>query len=415
MVNVILYKLTFLKVKNLMFNLSNKLTRISGDFAINILASVIYTFARQIVVFPMLAARLTDADYGTLLTVAGLANVCTAMVGNALNNIRLIQNSKYDEQGVCGDFNLLCAIGCGASVIFAIVLQRLFSLPLMTTGFLALYLCVSNFYQYATAFYRLTLDFKKVFLCNCVVSVAYIAATFVFATATLWPAVFLVGEGVGLIFVSCTTPLLREPLAKTPLLSDTGKMFLVFFAMNLISNLLMYADRMIIYPILGAESVSYYSTASFFGKSAGIVMTPISSVLLGYYAQKDFKASKKLFALVNGISLAALAVFLLGCVVIGPWFTRLLYPSLYEQSAPYLFLANLAAVIQTAGNMANPMILKCCPTRYMLFVTIFHSAAYLLFTFLWMPMFGLYGFCYAAVAANTVRLLTLYIIGLRKF
>lgn len=27
-------------------------------------------------------------------------------------------------------------------------------------------------------------------------------------------------------------------------------------------------------------------------------------------------------------------------------------------------------------------------------------------------MFGLYGFCYAAIAANTVRLLTLYIIGL---
>ena len=51
--------------------------------------------------------------------------------------------------------------------------------------------------------------------------------------------------------------------------------------------------------------------------------------------------------------------------------------------------------------MANPMILKCCPTRYMLFITILHSAAYLLFTFLWMPMFGLYGFCYAAIAANT--------------
>ena len=80
-----------------MLNFSNKITRVSGDFSINILASVIYTFARQIVVFPMLAARLTDADYGTLLTVVGLANVCTAMVGNTLNNISLIQNTKYDE------------------------------------------------------------------------------------------------------------------------------------------------------------------------------------------------------------------------------------------------------------------------------------------------------------------------------
>ena len=31
-----------------------QLGRITGDFAVNILASVIYTFARQIVVFPLL-------------------------------------------------------------------------------------------------------------------------------------------------------------------------------------------------------------------------------------------------------------------------------------------------------------------------------------------------------------------------
>ena len=68
--------------------------RITGDFIINILASIIYTFARQIVVFPLLAARLSDGDYGTLLTVTGLANVCTALVGNSLNNIRLVQNSR---------------------------------------------------------------------------------------------------------------------------------------------------------------------------------------------------------------------------------------------------------------------------------------------------------------------------------
>ena len=76
-----------------MSNQPNRLKRISGDFIISILASVIYTFARQIVVFPLLAAQLTDADYGTLLTVAGLANVCTAMIGSSLNNIRLIEDS----------------------------------------------------------------------------------------------------------------------------------------------------------------------------------------------------------------------------------------------------------------------------------------------------------------------------------
>ena len=80
-------------------NSAPALGRITGDFAVNILASVIYTFARQIVVFPLLAARLPEDTYGTLLTVTGLVNVCTALVGNSLNNIRLVQNSQYEERG----------------------------------------------------------------------------------------------------------------------------------------------------------------------------------------------------------------------------------------------------------------------------------------------------------------------------
>ena len=257
---------------------SPRLKRISGDFVINILASVIYTFARQIVVFPLLAARLSDGEYGTLLTLMGLATVCTAMIGISLNNIRLIEDSRYQERGLLGDFNFLCLLGGVVSVVFAAVLRRLFALPAVTAVLLAAYLVVSNLYQYATAFFRLALNFKRTLLCNTLMSAAYCAAALVFATAELWPAVFLIGEGAGLLYAARTTPLFREPLTRTPLFSSTAMALLTYMATNLIANLLNYADRMILYPVLGAESVSYYSVASFFGKSAGIVMTPIAAV-----------------------------------------------------------------------------------------------------------------------------------------
>ena len=69
--------------------------RVTKDFLVSILSSVVYTFARQIIVFPLLAYRLTEDTYGTLLTVIGLANVCTALLGSCLNNLRLIRNSLY--------------------------------------------------------------------------------------------------------------------------------------------------------------------------------------------------------------------------------------------------------------------------------------------------------------------------------
>lgn len=389
--------------------------RITGDFVINILASVIYTFARQIVVFPLLAARLTDGDYGTLLTVTGLANVCTSLVGTSLNNIRLVQNSRYEEAGEKGDFNLLCLAGAALSVVFSLVLWAVFGYSWLTALLLTGHILVANLYQYASAFFRLELNFRRILRANLLVSGAYMAAAVVFATAELWPLVFLIGEGAGLLYAARTTGFHREPMARTPLLGETSRKLVAFMLASLVGTVLLYADRMIIYPTLGAESVSYYATASFFGKSAGIVMTPVAGVLLGYFAQKNFTASKKLFALVNGISLVCLGVFLLGCWLLAPWFTRLLYPSLYAQSAPYIFLANLGAVISIAGNMAQPMILKCCSTRWILLIQVLYGGTYLVSALLLMPAYGLLGFCWSAILAGSVRLCALYALGFWKF
>lgn len=391
------------------------ITHITSDFAINILASIIYTFARQIIVFPLLASRLPEDAYGTLLTVIGLVNICTALVGNTLNNIRLVQNSRYEQQGITGDFNILCAVGGFGSLIFSMVLWQMFDYGIMTAVLLTAYILVSIFYQYASAFFRLKLNFKRILIGNVLASIAYIVAALLFATGTLWPAVFLIGEGAGLIYVIKVTKFLNEPWKRTPLFSETAQKTAIFMLSGLLANLLLYADRIIIYPVLGPESVSYYSTASFFGKSAGIVMTPIAGVLLGYFAQKNFQPSKKLFALVNGVSLVALMVFFAGCCIMAPWFTQLLYPSLYEKAEPYILLANLGAVVSIAGSMAQPMILKCCSTRWILIIQVIYGAVYLLSSLILLPVYQLYGFCWATILANGVRLLVLYAVGFLKF
>lgn len=394
---------------------TSKIKRATGDFILSVLASLIYTFARQIVVLPILAARLSEGDYGTLLTVIGLVNVANALVGGTLNNVRLVQAEKYEEQEKKGDFLLLSAVGSLLCVGFVFALVVIFELPLICGAILAIFVCVNNFYQYATAYFRLDLNFKRNLILNCLVSIVYIPAAFAFATVSLWPLIFLIGDGVGLIYTIFTTRFYKEGWKPSPLLGQTTKMMLALAMINMVGNLLMYADRMIIYPILGGESVSYYATASFFGKSAGIVMVPIAGVLLGYFSQKGFKPSKKLFALINGLSLICLVFFMGGCWLFAPFFTKLLYPTLYEQSAPYIMLANLGAVINIAGNMAQPMILKCCNTGWLVSNQVVYGITYVAASVLLLPAYGLLGFCYATIIANTVRLLMLYLIGFLKF
>lgn len=394
--------------------LKSKFASVTGDFALSILASIIYTFSRQIVVFPLLAARLSEENYGTVLTVVGLVNVFVALVGGTLNNIRLIKDTEYADQEKKGDFLLLCIIGSVLGSLGCIALGFIFGLSSVTVLTLIGYLIVSNFYHYAIAYFRLELNFKRNMLVNVLVSLGYILSCFLFANVHLWPLIFLVGEAVGVVYTAITAKFHKETLRKTPLLGSTTRAYLQLAFVNLASNLLMYADRIIIHPILGPESVSYYSTAAFFGKSAGIVMTPIAGVLLGYFSQKNFTASKKLFLLVNGLSLGCLVIFQLGCWIFAPWFTKLLYPTLYSQSLPYIFLANLGAVVNIAGNMAQPMLLKACAPKYLMAIQILFGAVYLLLSLWLLPVYHLMGFCIATILANLVRLLALYGLGLWK-
>ncbi|MBR5880247.1 MAG: hypothetical protein IKZ16_01050, partial [Clostridia bacterium] len=152
----------------------SSLLRMVKDYALSVIASVIYTFARQIIVFPLLAAHLTDADYGTMLTVVGLVNVFTALVGGTLNNVRLIRATTYDEQGRKGDFLWLCLWGSVLGVAGCVALGFIFELSVLTVVILSVYIVINNFYQYATAYFRLKLNFLRNLIVNVVASAAYV-------------------------------------------------------------------------------------------------------------------------------------------------------------------------------------------------------------------------------------------------
>lgn len=402
-------------MKRLIRQYSSQIRNVSSNFILSILATVINTIARQIVVFPLLAYRLSESDNGTFLTVIALSNVYSLVVGNTLNNIRLIEDSRYEEAKVQGDFNFLCSLYALGAVPFHLILWYLFPLQASTGISLILYGPVAVFYAYAIVHFYKKLDFRHMLFCNIIAGAGYILGALFFATATSWPLIFLCGEGLGLIYVEWKTHFLQESWKKTALFVITCKKHIGLMGTSLVGNLLTYADRMLIYPILGAASVSYYTTASFLGKSASVMITPISTVLLGYFSRQGYQISRKRFMLINGFSLGCLGIFLLGCYILGPWFTQLLYPSLYDASRPYLFLANLGAVLSVAFQMAQPMILKFCAMKWNFCLWVLYALCYVAGVVLLMPEYGLYGFCVATIFASGVRLLAAYLLGMIQF
>lgn len=390
--------------------------KVTGDFLYNIAASVVSAGVLQGLVYPMLALTFDSALYGSILTSMGFINTVSVSLGNTLNNTRLIQQNKYENEKVQGDFNILLSIVniIGFVSIFTIAdLMFQFSLTIkVLMGAEVILLTVRAYFLVA---YRIKLNYKKNLVCNIVIAGGYILGLGINYFLSIWPVVFICGELFGNLYLFSTSELHKEPLKITPIFKGTVGKYVVLILTSLSGNLLLYLDRMLLYPLLGGEAVSIYTVAAFLGKTLGIVMTPVAGVLLSYYAQKNFQMNQKVFWKINSLTFLVAAVFLICIIPIGPFFTGIFYPTLIEAAKPYLLLANLAATISVVANMIQPSIIKFVPIYWQIIKEAIYGIAYVGLSLLLFKNHGIYGFCVAAIIANALKLAVLCLIGTAYF
>ena len=168
---------------------------------------------------------------------------------------------------------------------------------------------------------------------------------------------------------------------------------------------------MLLLPVLGGEAVSTYTVAAFFGKSLGVLVTPLAGVLLSYYAQKDFEMTGRRYWKINLSMIAFSAVFFLFCAAVGPFGTGLFYPTLIDAARPYILLANLASVINVTSNMVQPAVLKFAPTRWQLIIQVLYGCVYLVAGVFSASRYGLMGFCVSATVAAVIKIGFLLLVG----
>ena len=267
---------------------------ISKDFFYNILASVILTGVMQVVVYPFLALKFNNQEYGTLLTIMGIANTVIVAFGNTLNNVRLIVNNDYEREHLEGDFNGLLFFASLIAVVFSCMISSLyFRQSIITVIGLAVFVVLGTVRSYYCVEFRLILDFKKILIQNIVGAVGYAVGVAALMGFHIWVIPFILAELLQLIYVLKNSSLQKERITTTPVFRMTLIKYIILIFTGLSTTLITYLDRLIIYPLLGGNAVTVYTVASFFGKSLGIVMTPIAGVLLGYYAQRNFIMTKK--------------------------------------------------------------------------------------------------------------------------
>ncbi len=388
-----------------------KYKKIVRDFIINIVASGILTAVLQLLVYPLLANKVSAPVYGVILTIMGIQNTIINALGNALNNVRLIQNNKYTLHQN-GDFNIILLLATIAAIIIDIFVFKFILIQSGTIVFGLIIFAVLGIMRlyYSTAF-RIILDLKFILYCNCFTAIGYLLGIILYSALHFWPAIFILGEFFGVLFLLKKSFLFDFSFVFSDNFKITLKKYRDLCGSTALGSALTYMDRLIILPILGGSMVSIYTVASIVGKTLGIVMLPIAGVMLSYYSQRGFTMKKSEYIKITSLCAIVCAVFYICTLLFGKIIINIFYPSLAQDAYSFMWIANFAAIIAILGNMLSPTVIKFSPSIWQIIITGTYAVLYGVLSIFLSTKYNLMGFCIASTISNIYRVIIMMIVG----
>lgn len=386
---------------------------IASDMLLNIVATLVPVIALQLFILPYVARSCNGDKYGLILTFIGLVTLSVQPVAISLTNTRLIVRRNYEKANVAGDFNLILTTSCllnAAFLSYGILRIGGTKLDVILIVAFSLFRLLRT---YLLVTFRLNINYRKMLLSNFLLVMGYGVGSILFRLTNIWQLIYLTGEVCALSYVLLNSRLLLEPFRRTPLFSSTGGHILVLFIASFLGTLSAQADRLLLFPILGANMVAIYFVASTFGKFMAVLIGPVNNVILSYLSKKDELKTVPTKSLIISTCVLCFCIYV-AAVLASKYLLVYIYPDLYRQSSIYIYITTLTAVVIMTGNVMNPFVMKFRGILWQIWIYLLNLIVYIVSALILSSYFGLYGFCIAALVAAFARLGFLAFVWLRS-
>lgn len=349
------------------------------------------------------AVRFGDA----LATVAIVQFLDTSFIG-ALSNLRLLrsgaENDKAEHDG--GFIFLLLAVLTSMAGILAGCYLLLFS-KCVTDFFLTLSVMIlMSLFDLLVVEFRISLNYFQIVIANLFLIVGFGLGFLLFAQTALWQVVYIIGYGVGGIYVAFKTKFLSMLSGfKKPNVAVV-KQYLKLSVSNIMTSVVSYGDRIVLYPLMGGQSVSIYTSASVACKAVSFISNPLNSVLLSYLVKiPNPSLRKKRYFKVLILLIVLLGLTWVLFVPLSGFMSVILYPQWSSQSRGYIPLIVLSVTLLSYGGVLNTVVLRIASASFQVHISLVRLFLYLIGSVLLTSEFGLLGFCLASLLAELVRML----------
>jgi O-antigen/teichoic acid export membrane protein len=396
-------------------NQYKKMKAITSDMILNIIATVIPIIIMQFFLLPKVAETYDKYQYGLMITLISLITLSVQPFSSSLSNSRLLLNQKYKDKGFCGDFNILLIGYSLINIIVMIIGTYLYEgdFNFVNVSLILVISIIQIIRKYLLVSFRLRIYYKGILYSNIILIIGYSLGMVLFLFTDTWQLIFITGETLSLIYVITKTKLLKEPIKFTPLFKGTTKYGLVILVASFLGTATSNFDRLLLYPMLGAGMVTIYFVSTLFGKIVSMLVGPISNVILTYLSKmKKFEiGSFKLMLTIAGV-LGVISYALI--ILISEPILTMLYPLYVKDAMQLIYITTLTAMVVMISNVTNTVILKFCNIAWQVWSTIICIAVYLILAFYLVDLYGIYGFCWAALISELTKLLILVLIYMKN-
>lgn len=383
------------------------------DMGLNICATGIPIAILQLIIYPYISRNVPADSYGLMITLYSGWMVISNSFGNVINNIRLLYANEYEEKHLTGDFN--------------IILRKWFAVELVIVSFITIYytdefsipalllsLAISGFVYlkaYIEVGFRISLNYRAIFVNGLLQGCGFLAGAYLFHITGIWQWVFFFGYLVSMLYSVLRTGLLAEPLKKTYMYHTVSKSCVQYMIATFSASLMSYADKMVIYPLMGGHAVSVYYTATILGKIVSMLTGPITSVILSYISKWN-KKNRNVFSKVLPVAfcLALLGYFI--TLFISRPVISILFPQWIKEVMILLPFTTGALVIQTLNAFLNPFILKMYDIKWQTVINLCSLGVYFIAALVLWHFYGIIGFCVGTIAGHLVKTLIMLMVHL---
>lgn len=384
-------------------NFIKKYKNFFSDMILNMIGFGIYIIAQQILLLPILAKIVDDTIYSNIVLYISILNVVCNVTGGELGNVRLVRDSAYKEKNVHGDFTrILLSI---SPIITVIVFPILIYLKYSIIGSIlyTLTILMANVRLYATCFYRLEQKFNKVIIQNIFYLFGIILSLILFKFIGNIYLLLFIPECISLIYALKNSDLLIMGLKKTNEMKKTIRKFGGLGFVSLLTNLMNYFDKFLIYPMFGATSVAVYYAVNSMSKIASLITNPMSSVILSWVANSDEKKNKKKILKMTLISnIPILLVVTIITIPLTYIALRILYSQYMGDALVLIIPIAITTAFGTSATLIKSVLLKYSNTNNLVITYILYFAIFSLLGYNLSKSQGLIGFTVANLIAKII-------------